>query len=188
MLPHKQARNSRQHAEPTHDDENPPHGLHVIPLHRSPQLERQARDLVKVLPNAIDDSPGVRHAADALVQLDSEEVLEGGGCDGEADDGAGGEEGEAGGRDDRLVFLRDGADESDEGGHDDAADSETEEGEVEEWVCGRCVRVQGGRERCGEDEEGVGALVEVVVVACGFHDEACAKGAEGATGAEGEES
>lgn len=189
MLPHKQARTSRQDAEPTHDDKNPPHSLHVIPLHDSLQLERQARDLVEVLPDSIDDALGVRHAAvDAPVQFDSEEVLEGGGRDGEADDGAGGAEGEAGGRDDRLMLLLDGADESDEGSDEDAAEAEAEEGEVEEWVGGRGARVQGRRERCGEDEEGVGAFVEVVIVACGFHDEACAEGADGATGAEGDES
>lgn len=188
MLPHKQARHSRQDAEPTHDDKNPPHSLHVIPLDRSLQLERQARNLVKVLPDSIDYSVGIRQAADALVQFDAEEVLEGGGCDGEADDGACGAEGETGGRDDRLVFLRDGADESDEGGYHEAAESEAEEGEVEKWVCGRCARVQGRRERCGEDEEGVGAFVDVVVVACGFHDESCAECGDGATGAEGEES
>lgn len=85
------------------------------------------------------------------------------------------------------MFLLDGADESDEGGDDEAAESEAEDAEVEEWVCGRRVRVQGGRERCGEHEEGVGALVEVVVVAGGFHDEARAERADGATGAEGDE-
>lgn len=97
MLSHKQARTSRQDAERAHDDENPPHGLHVIPLDRPLQLEREARDRVEVLPDAVDDAVGVRHAAaDARVQFDSEEVLEGGGGDGEADDGAGGAEGEPG--------------------------------------------------------------------------------------------
>ena len=188
VLPHKQARHSRQDTEPARDQKNPTDGLHVIPLHRSPQRGRQPGDLAQVLPDAVHDGVRVRHrAADAPVQPDAEQVLEGGRGDGEADDGAGGAEGEAGGRDDSLVFLLHGADEGDEGGDEDAAEAEAEEGHVEEWVEGRRVGVHGGGERGGEDDEGVGAFVEVIVVACRFHDEAGGERADGGAGGVGNE-